>query len=259
MSRLDEIIAYKREELRELKNRQPLARLERTLKNRLPKRPFRDSIGRPGSLSLIAEIKRASPSAGVIHLNVQPPEVAWGYRNAGAQAISVLTDEKFFQGSLSDLTAVKQKVDLPVLRKDFLLEEYSVVETAAAGADAVLLIAALLKAPILKRLLHLAREVGLEALVEVHTEGEVAEVLQAEGDLLGINNRDLHTFQVDLKTTERLIGGIPPGRVVVSESGLKSREDVQYVEAQGVAAVLIGEELMQAPDPGRRIQELMGW
>lgn len=259
MNKLEEIVAYKRQQLQQLKAQQPLARLERMLKECAPRRPLRAGICRPGSLGLIAEIKRSSPSAGAIRAGAQAVEMARVYQQAGAQAISVLTDEKFFQGSLKDLTAVKQKVNLPVLRKDFLLEEYSVVEAAAAGADAVLLIGSLLKRPLLKRMLRLAGDMGLEALVEVHTEPEVAEVLEAGAQLLGINNRDLHSFQVDLATTERLMKRIPSDRVTVSESGLKSRPDVEYVQSKGVAAVLIGEELMQAADPGRRIKELMGW
>lgn len=259
MSRLDEIIAHKREELAELKRARPLAQLERDLKRRPPVRNFRQAISRPGSLSLIAEIKRASPSAGAIRPGADVLEIAGVYAAAGVQAISVLTDAKFFSGSVRDLTAVREKMQVPVLRKDFLLEEYQVVEAAGAGADAVLLIAAALPGEQLSLLLGLSRDLGMEALVEVHSERELGEALEAGAGMIGVNNRDLNTFRVDLKTTERLMPRIPPGSTRVSESGLHSPSDVAFVRAQGADAVLIGEELMSAPDPAACIKTLMGW
>ncbi len=258
MSRLDEILAHKREELADAKRKRPLARLEQSLKNRAPPRGFRRAIHRMGSLSLIAEIKRASPSAGPIRPDASAPEIAKLYADAGAQAISVLTDAKFFSGRLQDLAAVREKVTLPVLRKDFLLEEYQVVEAAAAGADAVLLIAAALRPPELKRLLRAAGDLSLDALVEVHDERELGEALEAGAEIVGINNRDLATFQVDLGTTGRLAERVPKDRTVVSESGIRSRADVEKVQGWGAHAILVGEELMSAPDPGARIRELMG-
>ncbi len=259
MGKLDEIIAHKREELERLKQERPLAQLERDLKDRPPVRNFRQAIGRPGSLSLIAEIKRISPSAGAIRPGADVREIASSYASAGARAISVLTDARFFSGSLQDLTAVREKVPLPVLRKDFLLEEYPIVEAACAGADAVLLIAAALSPQELKRLLDLSKDLSMEALVEVHSERELGEALEAGAGVIGINNRDLNTFQVDLRTTERLMPRIPPGRTRVSESGLHSPQDVAFVRAQGADAVLIGEELMAADDAAGRIKELMAW
>lgn len=258
MSKLDEIISFKRQELAQAKERRPLAQLERALKTRPPIRDFRGAITRPGTISLIAEIKKSSPSAGPIRPGADVLEIAKVYERAGAQAISVLTDEKFFSGSLDDLVRVREKISLPVLRKDFLLEEYQVVEAAAAGADAVLLIAAALPKPALKRLIALARDLSLAALTEVYNERELGEALAAGAEVIGVNNRDLATFQVDLKTTERLFQQIPSGRTRISESGLRSRADVEFVLAQGAHAVLIGEELMSSTDPDKRIRELMG-
>ncbi len=259
MSKLEEIVTHKRQEVAEAKKTRPLAQLEQALKRRLPHQPFRQAVVRPGVLSLIAEFKRASPSAGPIRPQADPVEVAQAYQKAGAQALSVLTDSRFFLGSLKDLTAVKEQVPLPVLRKDFLLEEYQVVEAASAGADAVLLIVAILERQMLRRLLGLARDLDLDALVEVHTERELGEALDLETELIGINNRDLNTFGVDLKTTERLRGKIPPGKGVVAESGIHSHEEVELIRRWGADAVLIGEELMSAKEMEVKVKELMGW
>lgn len=258
MNKLEEIVAHKRLELAETKRAKPLAELERELKNRPPPRGFAAAIRRPGELSLIAEIKKASPSAGPIRPEADVVEVARTYSRAGARAISVLTDSKFFSGSLKDLMAVREKLSLPVLRKDFLLEEYHVVEAAAAGADAVLLIVAILDPAALKRLLTLARDLSLDALVEVHSEPELQEALEAQARVIGINNRDLGSLQVDLKTTEQLMKKIPGTHVRVSESGIRSRQDVEFVQAQGADAILVGEELMSSQDPAAKIKELMG-
>lgn len=255
--KLAEIVSHKRLELAEAKRVRPLAQLERSLRHRSPPRGFAQAIRRPGYLSLIAEIKKASPSAGPIRPGVDVVEIARTYAGAGAQAISVLTDAKFFSGSLSDLSSVREKVSLPVLRKDFLLEEYQVVEAAAAGADALLLIAAILDRPALKRLLALAQDLSMDAVVEVHTEGEVEQALEAGAQVIGINNRDLGTLEVDLKTTQRLAGRIPPDRMRVSESGIRSRADVEFVRAQGADAILVGEVLISSDDPAKKIKELM--
>ena len=257
-NKLDEIVAFKRQELAETKRVKPLAQLERVLKGRRPPRGFAAAIRRPGSLSLIAEIKKASPSAGPIRPQADVVEIARAYAGAGAQAISVLTDAQFFSGSLKDLIAVREKVSVPVLRKDFILEEYQVVEAAAAGADALLLIAAVLDPPVLKRLIALARDLSLDALVEVHSEPEMEQALEADARIIGINNRDLKTLAVDLKTVQRLISRVPAGRVRVSESGIRSRADVEFVRGQGADAILVGEELMGSDDIGKKIKELMG-
>ena len=259
MSKLDEIVSYKRLEVAELKKRNPLAQVERALKGRPPVRDFAAVIRKPGRLSLIAEIKRASPSAGAIRPGADVLEIAEAYAEAGVQAISVLTDAKFFSGSLEDLIQVREKVKLPVLRKDFNFEEYQMVEAAAAGADAVLLIAAILPKLILKGLQGLAVDLSLAALVEVHTEKELDEALETGAKIIGINNRDLGTFTVDLKTTGRLVRQVPPDRIRVSESGIRSRSDVELIHSHGVDAILVGEELMGSQDIGKRIKELMGW
>lgn len=258
MNKLEEIVAYKKQELAELKARRPLDQVERGLKKRPAVRDFRLAIHRPARLSLIAEVKKASPSAGPIRPGADPVDIAKQYSAAGAQAISVLTDEKFFSGSLKDLSAVRDAVGLPVLRKDFLLEEYQVVEASAAGADAILLIAAILPQTILKRLLALSRDLSLTALVEVHSERELGQSLEAGAQVIGINNRNLNTLEIDLKTTEQLIKLVPQEKTRISESGLRSRADVEYVQRQGADAVLIGEEFMTSKDIQARVKELMG-
>ncbi len=258
MTKLEEIVAYKRVELAQIKRSRPVAYLERELKNRPPVRNFRQAIYRQGSLSLIAEVKRSSPSAGPIRPGADAVEIAKQYAQAGAHALSVLAGSKFFSGALRGLISVREKVALPVLRKDFLLEEYHVVEAAAAGSDCILLIVAILDRPTLKRLLQLASDLSVDVLVEVHTRREVNEALEVGADIVGINNRDLATLQVDLKTTQQLIRLIPAGRTVVSESGFHSRADVETVRALGAHAVLIGEEFMKADDIEKRVRELMG-
>ena len=257
-NKLEEIAAFKRLEVAEAKRVRPLGELERELKHRPLPRGFAAQIRRPGELSLIAEIKKASPSAGPIRPDADVVEIARTYSRAGARAISVLTDSKFFSGSLKDLMAVREKVSLPLLRKDFLLEEYQVVEAAVAGADAVLLIVAILDGPALQRLLALSRDLSLDALVEVHSEPELQQALEAGAQVIGVNNRDLGSLQVDLKTTERLMKKIPADRTRVSESGIRLPADVEFVRGQGADAILVGEELMSSPDPGAKIKELIG-
>jgi len=259
MTRLEEIVAYKRQELAQAKRIKPLAQWERALKTRPPVRNFRKAITREGKVSLIAEVKRSSPSAGSIRPGADALTIAQTYEKAGAQAISVLTDSKFFSGDLADLTKVKEKVALPVLRKDFLLEEYQVVEAAASGADAILLIAAILERSLFKRLYRLAYDLEMECLVEVHTEGEVTDSLEVGAEIIGINNRDLKNFTVDLNVTKKLLPRIPREKTKVSESGIRTRADVELVTSQGANAVLIGEELMASNDILERIQELMAW
>lgn len=258
MGKLDEIAAYKRLEVAEAKKARPLAQLEKELKHREPPRGFAAAVRRPGRISLIAEVKKASPSAGPIRPGADPVEIAKRYAGAGAQAVSVLTDAKFFSGKLQDLIAVRSKIPLPVLRKDFLLEEYQVVEAAAAGADAVLLIVAILKRPELKRLLAMAADLGMDPLVEVHSAPELEEALEAGAPVIGVNNRDLQTLRVDLNTTKELLRKLPADKVRISESGIKTRADVEFVRAEGADAVLVGEELMKADDPEKKIKELIG-
>jgi len=263
MTTLEEIVAYKKLELAEAKRARPASLLEKEIKNRSPRRDFRRAISGKGKIHLIAEIKRASPSAGMMRPNSDAVATAKTYVQAGAHALSILTDSKFFAGSLADLSAVREVVSVPLLRKDFTLEEYHLLEASAAGADAVLLIVAILPRPVLKRLTELARDLSLTTLVEVHTEQELGEALETGAEMIGINNRNLATLQVDLETTQALARLIPKEelgrRTLVAESGIHSRDDLEFVQAQGVDAVLIGEELMKAEDPAKRIKELMGW
>lgn len=257
---LDRIMADKRDEVARARLDRPLADLRARIRDVPLPRPFGAALARKegDSIRLIAEVKRASPSAGTIREGVDPAEVARIYKSAGARAVSVLTDKPHFQGSLDDLRAVRGAVDLPLLRKDFVFDPYQVYEAREAGADAVLLIAAVLSRMQIQDLSGLARELGLDALVEVHTARELDQVLLAGGLLVGINNRDLATFETRLKTTFDLLADCPEEATVVSESGIKTRGDVTRLEEAGVDAVLVGETLMRAPDIGEKVKELLG-
>jgi len=219
--------------------------------------------GPSSTVALIAEVKRASPSAGVIRQDVRPAELARQYEAAGAACISVLTDRPFFQGSLDDLREVRSAVHLPVLRKDFILDERQILESIQGGADAILLIAALLDHARLRQLYQLALRAGLAALIEVHDERDLDRALAAGATLIGINNRDLHTFQVDLVTTERLAAALwsrsaKQERLLVSESGIKTPADIERVRRAGARAVLVGETLVRAPNIRNAVTELLG-
>ncbi|MBI4227943.1 MAG: indole-3-glycerol phosphate synthase TrpC [Candidatus Omnitrophica bacterium] len=255
---LARIIEHKRQEVALAKEVRPLEVLKERAPSFKPRRNFLAAISRPHQLNLIAEIKQASPSAGTIRADVDPVQIAQIYQAAGAQALSVLTDERFFGGHLGYLAQARAVTTVPVLRKDFLIDLYQVYESAVAGADAVLLIADLLSEPELRQFLATAAELGMAALVEVHTEEDLQKALAAGAEILGINNRDLHTFKVDRETTARLIRHVPKGKIVVAESGLRSHEDVLYVKSLGVHAVLIGEAFMAAPDIRAKVREVMG-
>ena len=207
---------------------------------------------------IIAEIKKASPSAGVIRADFDPLAIADTYARHGAAAISVLTDNPFFQGDLRVLSAVRQHVELPLLRKDFILDAYQLYEARSHGADAVLLIAAALEVPVLADLAALSRELGMEPFVEVHTAAELEKALSCQCRLLGINNRNLHTFKTDVATTLELLPRLPSSHRVVSESGIRDRVTVRRLEDRGVAAFLVGESLMREPDIGAKLDELRG-
>jgi indole-3-glycerol phosphate synthase len=206
---------------------------------------------------IIAEVKRASPSKGLIRADFDPVDIAKAYAANGASAISVLTEEHFFQGSLRYLEAIRAAVNVPLLRKDFILDPYQIVEAKSFGADAILLIAALLDAAFMRELREQANGMGLDALVEVHTEKELASALEAGVQVIGINNRDLTTFAVDLATTQRLAPLIPPGTPAVCESGIDSLEQIRRAEQWSVHVFLIGESLMRAPEPGMKLAELL--
>lgn len=218
---------------------------------------LRGNLSRPG-LSVIAEVKRWSPSRGALCPRLDVGEMVACYEGAGAAAVSVLTEEDHFRGSLQDMIRAVEVTDLPVLRKDFIVDEYQLQEARAAGASAVLLILALLEGDRFRELAGTAHELGLEVLAEVHGEEELAHALAVEDAVIGINNRDLSTFQVDLGTTLRLMEAVPADRLVVSESGVRTRRDVIRLEASGVDAVLVGERLVTGGNPGEVLRYLLG-
>ncbi len=255
---LDAIVASKRREVAGAKARQPEAELERCLAGAPPVRDFRAALDYPGEVRVIAEIKRASPSAGVLRADFDPVAIARSYEAHGAAALSVLTDEPFFQGHLAYLEAVRAAVSVPVLRKDFLIDRYQLVEARVAGADAVLLIAEVLADDDLPRLIRQAHELGMEALVELYDADNLPRVLDSGARVIGVNNRDLRTFVTRLEHTLELAPRVPADRCLVSESGIRTREDVLRLRQAGVRAVLVGEALMRSPDVGAKLKELGG-
>jgi indole-3-glycerol phosphate synthase len=254
LSVLDQIVARKRAELLLDQARTPVEQLEKRVK--FDRRGFRRSLERQAP-AIIAEIKRASPSRGVIAGPLQPADVARRYEAGGAAALSVLTDIQFFRGSLEDLEQARQATRLPVLRKDFTLDRYHVWQAAAYGADAILLIVAILPRAELVTLLDQARDLDLDALVEVHDRAELERALEAGADLIGVNNRNLQTFEVSLETSLQLAGHIPPHVLAVSESGIRSAADILRLAEAGYRAFLIGESLMSQPDPGKALEAIV--
>ena len=258
MTILDEIYKYKLIEVYENKKRIPLNVIKENIKKAFTTRSLSAVLKSDVNISIVAEIKKASPSLGILRENFNPIEIARIYEANGASAISVLTDEKLFQGSLSYLTMVRNTVRLPVLRKDFIVDPYQIYEARKAGADAILLIAALLSKEELQDFLLLASKLEMDCLVEVHSENELKTVLQTNASIIGINNRDLKTFKTDLETTLRLRPLIPSGKIVVSESGIKSRKDIEVLLENGVNAVLVGETLMKSNNIPVKLHELLG-
>jgi len=259
MGVLDDIVIHKRAELVERRARRPLGALEGDCRRLPPALDFEAAL-RPAAgqrVRLIAEVKKASPSQGVIRADLDPAAQAETYAGAGAAAVSVLTDAKYFHGSLEDLVAVRRAVRVPILRKEFIVDEYQLWESRAAGADAVLLIAAALDGAALGDLLHAAKGVGLGTLVEVHTAGELEEAVRVGAPVIGVNNRDLQRLTTTLETSLNLLPRIPPGPVAVSESGIFSATDVERVARAGAHAVLVGEALLKAPDVRAKMRELM--
>jgi indole-3-glycerol phosphate synthase len=258
MGVLDEIVAHKRSELAELKPRRPLPDLIAACRGLAPARDFEAALRPPPGerVRLIAEVKRGSPSRGLFRADLDPVAQAGIYAGAGAAAVSVLTDARYFHGSLDDLVNVRAAVAVPVLRKEFIVDEYQVWEARAAGADAVLLIVAALDDAALRDLLHAAKGAGLATLVEVHTAAELDRALRLGAPVIGVNNRDLQTLTTSLEASLRLLPQIPPGPVTVSESGLASAADVEAVVAAGAHAVLVGETLLRAGDVAAKVREL---
>jgi indole-3-glycerol phosphate synthase len=255
---LDEILAHKRVELEAARGARPDAAVAAAARRAEPARGFRRALVESPEPRIVAEIKRRSPSRGEIRADFDPVGIAKCYTDAGAAALSVLTDERFFGGSLAVLEAVRRATHLPLLRKDFVIDGYQLDEARVAGADAVLLIAAALPPGALAELRARALALGLDALVEVHDEAELDAALAAGADLVGVNNRDLRTFETDLAVTERLAPRIPPGTVVVAESGILGPEDVLRLRRAGAHAFLVGESLMRERDVGRALRKLRG-
>jgi len=257
LSVLDRIVDATRNDLERRRREVPLAELERRLGSR-DDRPFSEALLLPG-VSLIAEHKRRSPSAGEIRAGATVADVVSAYQRGGAAALSILTEGPHFGGALSDLHEARAASTLPILRKDFVVDAYQVYESAAAGADAILLIVAALRPEELAALHREAAGLDLDVLVEVHDEEELALALEvADADVIGINNRDLASFEVDVERTYELLSDVPAGKTVVSESGFHSREQLEDLERVGVDAVLVGESLMRAPDPETACRELTG-
>jgi indole-3-glycerol phosphate synthase len=255
MSWLEELVAGAQEDSRRRQGEVPLETLRARLGAREGARPFNEALVRPG-LSLIAEFKRGSPSSGQINPAAGVDDVVRAYERGGAAALSILTEERRFAGSVDDLRAAREASDLPILRKDFIVDSYQLYEAAAHGADAVLLIVAGLDDERLEALYVQARELDLDCLLEVHDEADLERALMIDADVIGINNRDLNDFSVDIETTPRLLTDVPAGKAVVSESGYGRREELDELERIGVDAVLVGEMLMRADDPEVMVREL---
>lgn len=258
MITLEEIIEHKKHKLEKSQRDLPLAEIEKMavpVKNR----GFKTAISKGNKINLIAELKRASPSHGVIRHDYDPEAIARIYKKSGAAALSVLTEDKYFQGSLDHLKAVRRAVDLPILRKDFIISEYQIYESAVAGADAVLLIAVALDRGMLKALFREAKSLGMDAIIEVHDQRDLDKALGVDAEMIGINNRNLKTLEVDLGITRELAAKIPAGKIMISESGVREPEDVQSLAPAGIKAVLIGTVFMEADDIGAEVKRVMAW
>ncbi len=258
---LQRIVAVKREEVAAAKVRRSLASLRAEARARKAARGFAAALRQrvaDGGPAVIAEIKKASPSKGLLREPFMPAEIARSYAQHGATCLSVLTDVSFFQGSVDYLQQARAACELPVLRKDFMIDEYQIVEARAMGADCVLLIAACLDDAQMAALEACALELGLSVLVEVHDRTELARALKLKTPLIGVNNRNLRTFEVSLHTTIELQGALPADRLLVTESGISTQADVQRLRAAGVQAFLVGEAFMRSPDPGAALASMFG-
>ncbi len=253
---LRKIIAQKQQEIAEQKRRRSENELRQQILRSEPALSLSQALGQKG-LSVIAEIKKASPSAGVIRENFDPLAIAKSYVQAGAHAISMLTDEHFFQGSLAYISQIRPVTPIPILRKDFIIDPYQLLEARAGGADAILLIVAALDKFRLRELLAATHEFGLEALVETHSASEMEIAIDVGAHIIGVNNRNLETFKIDLATTEQLAPMIPEGTLLVGESGIHTRNDLQRMVQAGVDAVLVGTHFMKHPDPGTALKQFL--
>ncbi|MCQ9208424.1 MAG: indole-3-glycerol phosphate synthase TrpC [Omnitrophica bacterium] len=257
---LDKIVEEKKKEIKQAREKVPLAQLIQSSASFTGQlRGFKEAIAQAGKLNLIAEIKKASPSQGVFREHFDPVAIAQSYQAAGACALSILTDKIFFQGDIAFLKLVKKAVKLPILRKDFIIDEYQIYQSVCAGADAILLIGQLLSKEKLSDFLRLCAKLNLDAVSEVHSEEDLDKVLSAGAEIIGINNRNLRTFEENLEVTEKLIKKIPKGKIIISESAIKTAQDVKYLQGLGVNIVLIGEALMRSEDISAAVKEIMGF
>lgn len=251
---LDEIVNYKKREVEYKKIQKPIKLLEREIAGET-----RGFIKKIGKIQLIAEIKKASPSKGIIREDFEPVKLARICVDAGASALSILTEERFFKGSLEYLSSVREVVSVPILRKDFIIDEYQILESRAYGADVILLLVNILRPDSIRQFLDLSDSFGMECLVEIHTLDELKMALDTDAKIIGINNRDLRTFKVDIRNTEMLISKVPSDKIIVSESGIFNRGDVRYLEDLGVDGILVGEAIMSSEDVGGKAKELLGY
>lgn len=254
---LNEIIEHKKEEIRLRKKQFSLAFLEEEISLREHYVSFENALSKEKKIKLIAEIKKASPSKGLIKKHYNPLDIAKSYEEYGADCLSVLTDEKYFQGDIDHLQQIRTFVGLPILRKDFIVEEYQIKESAACGADAILIIASVLPEEKIEKFLKLSEKLRMSALVETHTEEDVKKVLNTRAKIIGINNRNLDTQTVNLDVSEKLIKLIPSDKIIVSESGIRSGTEVEWLEAIGVKAILVGESLLTSKNLKEKIDDLM--
>jgi len=255
---LEEILEHKRRQVEKAEERLPKDEIEKIV-TVTKKKDFKGAISKAKDINLIAELKKASPSHGVLRHEYDPKEIAKIYAENGAAAISVLTEEKYFRGNLVHLNIAREAGGLPVLRKDFIISEYQVYESALANADAILLIASILDKGMLRGLYNEAKSLGMDVMVEVHNQRDLEKTLGTAAEIIGINNRDLTTFEIDLNTTLELAPKIPQDKIIVSESGIKDFEDVKRIKERGVKAVLVGEAFMQSDDIAAEIKRIMGW
>jgi len=254
---LSKIIQEKRKNVEEAKKLLSQKDLMDKVSRVYVKSSFKKNISRGHTINLIAELKKASPTMGIIRGDFNPVKIAHTFQAQGASAISVLTDERFFEGRIEYLKEIKERVTIPILRKDFIIDEYQIYESVLWGADAILLIADILTTEELERFLELSKTLGMDVLCEVHNEEDIQKALDAGASIIGINNRDLHTFKVDINTTQRLIRFIPDSKVKVSESGIKTYEDVMFLKSIGINAVLIGTVFMAADDIAQKVRDIM--
>ncbi|MEA3560819.1 MAG: indole-3-glycerol phosphate synthase TrpC [Candidatus Omnitrophota bacterium] len=256
---LNKILVQKRKEIEQAKAEVPQNELVKKISGLSPRRGFKLAISRAHQINLVAEIKKASPSRGIIREDFNPVKISQFYQNSGARAVSVLTDEQFFKGSLEYLSQIRQVITLPILRKEFIIDEYQIYQSVLAGADAILLIAAVLSREQLTSFSIAASQTGMDVIVEVHSEQDVEKILPIDPPIIGINNRDLISFELNLDTTERLVRLLPRGKIIISESGIKTHQDVMRLKSLGVNAVLIGETFMESEDIGAKVKEVMGY